>query len=133
MDGASFYKTLEIYAPLVIPVDSTSRAVWASASITNRFKLEQTDVIIRSIMETSMDYRVLCEYTAFLALESEMDSLNIPGSSPFGGGTQVAVFESEVTEFYFASFPNPFILNIAWRKGTITNRAMMAIRFNLPV
>ena len=94
-------------------VTSHSRQAWAFHYMNELISLNGNNIYTSEIIDTSMWNRVLCPYTAFLAVETG-DTVNIsvnehgPGNGG-GGSTELDEFANNTIKCY----PNPFTTEIA--------------------
>lgn len=108
-DGNLLYKKVTIPESEFIPTDSSLYSVWASYLINNLRSSVITQEIKQQISDLSIKYRVLSEYTAFLALEPGQVLCDTCVSNP---GTIVTTTDKEtsVPRSYevLQAYPNPF-------------------------
>jgi hypothetical protein len=86
--------------------DSIIRTLWGAQYLRELSQYSVTNQTISQIIYQSMKYRVLSDYTAFLALEPAIGPL--PSEETTGGGTDIN--ENNVTKDIEVSiYPNPFV------------------------
>ncbi|MEO6169119.1 MAG: T9SS type A sorting domain-containing protein [Chitinophagales bacterium] len=109
--GGQFYNSqLSLDASELYALDSTTQNVWAAQYIRSMLGYTQSSSVVSEIIQASKNERVLCKYTAFLALEpntTTVDTVFIPitvGSG--GGGTGVEETVSTVVN-HVTCYPNP--------------------------
>lgn len=107
-DGDLYYENITIDDSQLHLLDSTAEDIWAGQYLRSLLALPQTNMVVFETINASKDARVLCEYTAFLALEPEADTISTL-SIPIvvsGGGFPVGIdenFQSALLKCY----PNP--------------------------
>lgn len=67
--GLTFNKKVSFTDDVIIREDSSLETIWASRFLSSLEAITQTSSVQRTIIETSMQYRILSTLTAFLALE----------------------------------------------------------------
>ncbi|PKP21387.1 MAG: hypothetical protein CVU05_06890 [Bacteroidetes bacterium HGW-Bacteroidetes-21] len=108
-NGQIFQSEILVDPTDVNPLDSTSRASWTAQLIHEMMTYPQSNSVVSNIINTSIQNRVLCDYTAFLALEPGLGNLNGEGDTP--------ITSQNISEIknQFEIFPNPAssVLNIS--------------------
>ncbi|MDI1306149.1 MAG: VIT domain-containing protein [bacterium] len=109
-DGNLLYKKLTIPESEVITTDSSLYSVWASYLINNLRTSTITQEIKQQMSDLSIKYRILSEYTAFIALEPGQKLCDTCSSN--SGGTVVTISNKEITSpttyEVLQAYPNPF-------------------------
>lgn len=85
----------------IFSLDSVAKQSWAALYVKELYGSTQTNAVINNIINTSIRERVLCDYTAFLALEPDY---NIPNANE-GGVTSIT--ENFNDKILFKLYPNP--------------------------
>lgn len=110
-EGSLIYKKVAVQQNEVLQTDNSLYSVWASYLISNLRATAITQEVKQQISDFSIKYRVLSEYTAFLALEpGQVLCDTCLGQS--GGGTVVTNVrrQNSSPESYevMQAYPNPF-------------------------
>lgn len=112
--GQFYNAELTLDANELYPLDSTTQNVWAAQYIRDMLGYTQSSSVVSEIIEASKQERVLCTYTAMLALEpntTTVDTVHIPitaGSGNGGGGGGTGIDETtEVALADISCYPNP--------------------------
>ncbi len=110
-DGNILYKKVTIQESEAVKTDSSLYSVWASYLINNLRVTSPSQELKQQISDISMRYRVLSEYTAFLALEPGQKLCDTCLTSNNGGpvvtGTTGKTAAPDVYDVMQA-YPNPF-------------------------
>jgi len=100
--GEFYYADFFIENNNVNLLTGATRAGWAAHLIDELFAMNQNNSVISQIINTSIQKRVLSNYTAFLALEPGVGNLNGDGDPYVTSATEQ--FSTEITA---SIFPNP--------------------------
>lgn len=102
--GELYYNEFIVDGNNVQILDAATRSLWAGQQIREMYGYTQTNAVVSQIIYTSMDERVLSNYTAFLALEPGVGPLNNDDEE----GGQTAITEPAFEEIVsFEVYPNP--------------------------
>ncbi len=103
VNGTFYKQKLSINESDVTTIDSTTRQYWAENHLLSKeFQYNQTNKDVADLIKFSMKHRVLCRYTAFLALEPVLAPKT--GS---GGGVFATDNLNEIN-LIATAYPNPF-------------------------
>ncbi len=107
--GQPYNRETTLAAQAITPHDSLLEEVWTGNRIISLEGEPQTDNTIESILDLSIDERVLSIYSAFLALEPS-DTVFACTDCQDESGLVVGIEDDEVIESdsLFVAFPNPF-------------------------
>lgn len=98
-NGEIFQSQFFVEESEMLTLDSIARNAWAAKYIKEQFILPQSNSIISSIIQKSIEERVLCDYTAFLALE--------PDYVPPTNEGQINDLEENLENIKYKVYPNP--------------------------
>ncbi len=126
----------------ISPADSVLKTIWTAMYIENLMKQEQTNSVVKEIIDLSIKERILTNYTAFLALEPGMnyddileeaqtgdDNTLSPGIDEEGEGGDFAletINNLKITSSKFTCSPNPAV-NFTYVELTLQSAANITI------
>lgn len=104
--GEFFHSEFFIEQTDVIPMDSTTRTIWAAHVLRILKSYNQTNTTVGQIINMSIQERVLTDYTAFLALEPGEGQLADDGQV---GGIDIGIEEKnqDIENSNISVYPNP--------------------------
>jgi hypothetical protein len=106
IDGKFYKQKLIINENDIVTIDSTTRQYWAEHYLINKeYQSNLSNKDIADLIKFSMKNRVLCRYTAFLALEPKIAD---PKSPNGGGGGLAADKNLNDINLVATAYPNPF-------------------------
>ncbi len=115
-EGQTHFKTVSVSESDIEKTDSTARQIWVGNYLINKeldyFNLKNSE--IKDMIDLSIKNRVLCRFTAFLALDPKLNDPTAPtiptstNTGGGGGGVLITTEETELASFDATAFPNPF-------------------------
>lgn len=124
--GEMYQTEFIIEDSLVTPLDSIARVCWSANLIHEMLGYNQSNAVVSSIINTSITERVLCDYTAFLALEPGIGNLN--GEN--GIVTELPSVKPE-TKPEVVLFPNPASESLSVNISLTENSGVVIELFDL--
>jgi Ca-activated chloride channel family protein len=106
IDGKLYKRKLSISESDIMTIDSTTRQYWAENHIVEKEYQYLNNKDIADLIKFSMKNRVLCRYTAFLALEPKIADPKPNGGT--GGGSTSATTNLNEVNLLATAYPNPF-------------------------
>lgn len=128
--GQPYQKSVPVSSALINTADSSLRATWVGKYIADIEWLNTTTDVVKSITDECIRERVVCRYTALLALEPG-DTIVVPKNNIIRL-TQAAATSSVPVSYAVAeAYPNPFnpstTLRVRLPEGTSAQDASMKI------
>lgn len=130
--GEVMSKTLRLQADDVNECSEGIKQVWASHLINELKASNESNMVMSTIIETSIEYRVLCNYSAFLVLEPgfvpDIDLLEQPGiDGDIWEGVAVSVDEViDNKQSLLSNYPNP-VKNFTTFRYTVNTRGKVKL------
>jgi Ca-activated chloride channel family protein len=91
-----------------LELDSITKTIWYGKYLSELLSQEQTNSVINEVIQTSIEERILTDYTAYLCLEPDEDI------HPYDGEDEVdyldidSLLVKDSVDFELANYPNPF-------------------------
>lgn len=122
-----FSKTIEILEDDIYQCDTLAEEIWTGCYIDEMESENQSNDVIQDIVEISVDERVLSKYTAFLALDPNLELITDPcpeckeiinepgGWDEFGEDIAVTINDENIKiatdSIGISAYPNPFVIS----------------------